>query len=151
MEPKHVEDNPGQAEDRRVAVRHDSSELGTVMARVLGVCNARLIDISRRGVLFESEARLTMGDKVSLRITTSDTSVALKGVVVRCKLTLSDKAASYQTALELDEDALMISELELTKPATMESTEAAGHEVEFEAIVPHDFSELQRLAASHDV
>jgi hypothetical protein len=148
VERKHVERNPLEADNRRVAVRHDSSELGTVMARVLGVCNARLIDISRSGVLFESEARLTMGDKVSLRITTSDTSVALKGVVVRSKLTIGDKAALYQTALRLDEDVTLISELELTQAAT---TGVAEDEVEFVATVPHDFSELQRMAASHDV
>jgi hypothetical protein len=143
-----VEDNPWQDDDRRVSVRHDSSELGDVMARVLGVCNAHLIDISRRGVLFESEARLTMGLKVSLRITTSDASVALKGVVVRSKFMMRDKGAIYQTALSLDEDISLIHELELSQRPTAASE---ADEVEFVATVPHDFSELQRLAASHEV
>ncbi len=142
-----MEDKPWSDDDRRISVRHDSSELGQVMTRVLGVCNARLVDISRRGVLFESEARLTMGLKVSLRITTSDTSVALKGIVVRSKFMMSPNGAIYQTALALDEDILLIHELELSRRQT---AAAEADEVEFVATVPHDFTELQRLAASHE-
>jgi hypothetical protein len=142
-----VEQNPWQDDDRRTSTRHDSTELGDVMARVLGVCNARLIDISRRGVLFESEARLTMGLKVSLRITTSDASVALKGLVVRSKFMMGKDGAIYQTALSLDEDISLIQELELSQRPTVASE---GEEVEFVATVPHDFTELQRLAASHE-
>src|SRR5690242_6380499 len=98
-------------DDRRAAVRHDSKQLGTVVARVLGRCDARLLDVSRRGVLFESEARLLVGAQTTIRITTTDTSVAMKGTVVRSRVATLGKAVVYQTALELDEDLTLVATL----------------------------------------
>jgi hypothetical protein len=145
VEPRQRDTKSHQSDDRRTAVRYDSTELGTVLARVLGTCDARLIDISRRGVLFESEARLTIGAKVSIRITTTDTSIALKGIVVRSKLAVDGKSAVYQTALELEQDVSLIHQLEI------QQRPPAADEVEFVATVPHDFGELQRRATSHDL
>ncbi len=96
------------AADRRLSIRHDPKELGTVLARVLGRCDARLIDISGRGVLFEGEARLLIGAKTTIRITTTDTSVAITGTVVRSRVATFGNTVVYQTALALDEELTLI-------------------------------------------
>jgi hypothetical protein len=155
---------PFDMEDRRAAVRHDSKHLGTVVARVLGRCDARLLDVSRRGVLFESEARLMVGAKTTIRITTTDTSVAMKGMVVRSRVATLGKAVVYQTALELDEDLTLVDTLPDQIPAASSTLRVddlgnmhapdgdvvSGEEVEFVTTVAHDFHELQRRAIAHD-
>jgi hypothetical protein len=156
---------PYDLADRRASVRHDSSELGTVVARVLGRCDARLLDVSRRGVLFESEARLLIGSQTTIRITTTDTSVAMKGTVVRSRVATLGKAVVYQTALELDEDLTLVDTLpehmlvgtsallrvdDLGNMHSPDGEVLNGEEVEFVTTVPHDFHELQRRAITHD-
>jgi hypothetical protein len=173
MKPKQDGKSPYGNDDRRASVRHDSRQLGTVLARVLGRCDARLIDVSRRGVLFESEARLTIGSQTTIRITTTDTSVALKGTVVRSRLVTLGKVVEYQTALELDEDLTLVDALPdegfssasvlALHPQPRESSidnvgnvlaangdVLTGDQVEFVASVPHDFQELQRRAIARD-
>lgn len=152
-------------EDRRASARHDSAKFGTVVARVLGRCDARLLDVSRRGVLFESEARLMIGAKTTIRITTTDTSVAMKGLVVRSRVATLGKAVVYQTALELDEDLTLVDTLpEAMQPASSsllrvddlgnmhgaDGEVLSSEKVEFVTNVPHDFHELQRRAITHD-
>lgn len=176
MDDKNSSDrkSPYNIDDRRSSVRHDSKQFGTVLARVLGRCDARLIDVSRRGVLFESEARLTIGAKTTIRITTTDTSVALKGMVVRSRVATLGKAVVYQTALELDEDLTLVDTLTeephlsvstlivgQTAPTPNLSVDdlgnihasdgdvLSGEQVEFVTSVPHDFQELQRRASAH--
>jgi hypothetical protein len=166
--------SPYDIDDRRANVRHDSTQLGTVLARVLGRCDARLIDVSRRGVLFESEARLTIGAKTTIRITTTDTSIALKGMVVRSRVATLGKSVVYQTALELDEDLTLVDTLADSRGATVstmivgqarpaemltvdelgnihasDGDVVSGEQVEFVTNVPHDFHELQRRAGMH--
>jgi PilZ domain len=166
--------SPYDIDDRRASVRHDSSQFGTVLARVLGRCDARLIDVSRRGVLFESEARLTIGAKTTIRITTTDTSVALKGMVVRSRVATLGKSVVYQTALELEEDLTLVDTLteaphlsvstlivgqapaapnltvdELGNIHASDGDVVSGEQVEFVTSVPHDFHELQRRAGAH--
>jgi hypothetical protein len=161
------------AADRRLTLRHDPKVLGTVVARVMGRCDARLIDISRQGVLFESEARLLIGSKTTIRITTTDTSIAVTGTVVRSRVSTLGNAVVYQTALELDE------ELTLIRPSTSGDAVEAGEslkissrkaawlrvdepgniygpdgdvlrsdEVEFSTTVEQDLDELQRRAGA---
>ncbi len=173
MEPKQDGKSPYENEDRRASVRHDSKQFGTVLARVLGRCDARLLDVSRRGVLFDSEARLTIGAKTTVRITTTDTSVALKGTVVRSRVVTLGKAVIYQTALQLDEDLALVDAmpdqtLSCASALALQPTPAessvdnvgnvlaangdvlAGEEVEFVTTVTHDFHELQRRALAHN-
>jgi PilZ domain len=173
MEPNQDRKSPRESDDRRAAVRHDSRQFGTILVRVLGRCDARLIDVSRRGVLFDSEARLTIGAKTTIRITTTDTSVALKGTVVRSRVVLLGKVIIYQTALQLDEDLTLVTALDdetlassslLALDPQLEDSSVdgvgnilaangdvlAGEQVEFVANVSHDLRELQRRAIGHD-
>jgi PilZ domain len=165
MDSKQDSKSPYDIDNRRASARHDANKLGTVVARVLGRCDARLLDVSRRGVLFESEARLMVGAKTTIRITTTDTSVAMKGTVVRSRVATLGKAVVYQTALELDEDLTLVDTITFEARATtttlrvddlgnMHSGESdevlSGEEVEFVTSFPHDFHELQRRAIAHD-
>ena len=165
MDVKQDGKSPYDIDDRRASSRRDSSELGTVVARVLGRCDARLLDVSRRGVLFESEARLMVGAKTTIRITTTDTSVAMKGTVVRSRVATLGKAVVYQTALELDEDLTLLDTLpeqtlvgtsttlkvdDLGNMHSPDGEVVSGEEVEFVTMVQHDFHELQRRAITHD-
>jgi PilZ domain len=165
MDSKQDGKSPYDIDDRRASARHDSKHLGTVVARVLGRCDARLLDVSRRGVLFESEARLMIGAKTTIRITTTDTSVAMKGIVVRSRVATLGKAVVYQTALELDEDLTLVDTITKESVASAASLRVddlgnmhaadgdevlSGEEVEFVTTVPHDFHELQRRAIAHD-
>lgn len=165
MDSKQDGKSPYDIDDRRASTRHDSKHLGTVVARVLGRCDARLLDVSRRGVLFESEARLMIGAKTTVRITTTDTSVAMKGTVVRSRVATLGKAVVYQTALELDEDLTLVDTIAKESVASSSTLRVddlgnmhagdgdavlSGEEVEFVATVPHDFHELQRRAIAHD-
>jgi hypothetical protein len=165
MDSKQDGQVPSNVEERRAAARHDSKHLGTVVARVLGRCDARLLDVSRRGVLFECEARLMVGAKTTIRITTTDTSVAMKGTVVRSRVATLGKAVVYQSALELDEDLTLVDTLpdqvlaassttlrvdDLGNMHAPDGEVLSGEEVEFVTTVPHDFHELQRRAIAHD-
>jgi hypothetical protein len=173
MEPNQDRKSPRESDDRRASVRHDSTQFGTVLARVLGRCDARLLDVSRRGVLFDSEARLTIGAKTTIRITTTDTSVALKGTVVRSRVVTLGKAVIYQTALQLDEDLALVetmpeetlaasSVLALHPTPADSSIDNVGNvraangdvleveQVEFVTTVSHDLAELQRRALAHN-
>jgi len=129
--------------------------------------------VSRRGVLFDSEARLTIGSKTTVRITTTDSSVALKGTVVRSRVVTLGKVIVYQTALELDEDLALVdampdqtlasSSVLTLRPQAAESSidnvgnvlaangdVLSGEQVEFVTSFPHDLHELQRRAIAHD-
>src|SRR6185369_7316086 len=111
-----------------------------------------------------SEARLLIGAKTTIRITTTDTSVAMKGTVVRSRVATLGKAVVYQTALELEEDLTLVETLpdqlqpsssilrvdDLGNMHAADGEVLSGEEVEFVTNVPHDFHELQRRAITHD-
>ena len=46
----------------------------------------RLVNFSNRGILVESDSRLLIGARASVRITTSDASVVVTGRVVRSRV-----------------------------------------------------------------
>jgi hypothetical protein len=105
-----------------------------------------------------------VGAKTTIRITTTDTSVAMKGTVVRSRVATLGKAVVYQSALELDEDLTLVDTLPDQVPASSSTLRVddlgnmhapdgevlSGEEVEFVTTVPHDFHELQRRAIAHD-
>src|ERR671919_572053 len=73
-------------DDRRIDQRHDARALGPVVARLVGGSEVRLLDFARRGVLLESETRLLIGAKATIKITTTDTTITVRGHVVRSRV-----------------------------------------------------------------
>jgi hypothetical protein len=92
-------------DDRRIDQRHDARALGPVVARLVGGSEVRLMDFARRGVLLESDARLLIGAKATIKITTTDTTISVRGHVVRSRVAgVKGGSLVYHTALALEED-----------------------------------------------
>jgi len=108
------------ADDRRRAPRHEAAKLGKIITRVIGGGEVKLLDFSRTGVLIESDTRLSVGQKATIRLTMTDASVAVCGRVVRSRVAgVSGVTGSivYHTALALDDD---LTALERNLPASKE-------------------------------
>jgi hypothetical protein len=92
-------------DDRRIDQRHDARALGPVVARLIGGSEVRLIDFARRGVLLESDTRLLIGAKATIKITTTDTTISVRGQVVRSRVAgVKGGALMYHTAMALEEE-----------------------------------------------
>ena len=96
---------PPSNDERRIDQRHDARALGPVVARLIGGSEVRLMDFARRGVLLESDTRLLIGAKATIKITTTDTTISVRGHVVRSRVAgVKGGALMYHTALALEED-----------------------------------------------
>jgi hypothetical protein len=111
---KREQSSRGDGDDRRRAPRIDAHKLGTVITRVIGGGEVKLLDFSRSGVLIESDARLAIGAKATIRLTTTDASLTVRGQVVRSKVAGVNGTIVYHTALALDDD---LTALERSVPA----------------------------------
>lgn len=91
--------------DRRESERLPASELPHLRARLEGSREVRLIDVSRRGVQFETAVRLRPGTEVALRLVSGGQHVTLTGRVVRSLVSALDGTQLvYRTALAFPED-----------------------------------------------
>lgn len=96
------------AELRRFA-RRPASDLPDLKARLVAGSDVRLVNVSRRGVLLETDARLMPNSAVTLRFVTDAASVVLKGRVVRSSIAVLSKATLvYRTAVEFDQDISLV-------------------------------------------
>jgi PilZ domain len=99
-------------DDRRANPRLDATKLGPVVARLIGGSEVRLIDFSRHGVLVESDVRLQIGAKASIKITTTDGALVVRGSVVRSRVSgVVGSNLTYHTALALEEDLAKLEEV----------------------------------------
>lgn len=93
------------SDERRIDQRHDARSLGPVVARLVGGSEVRLMDFARRGVLLESDTRMLIGAKATIKITTTDTTISVRGHVVRSRVAgVKGGALMYHTALALEEE-----------------------------------------------
>jgi hypothetical protein len=95
-----------------------------MVARVIGASEVRLLDISRRGVLLETQTRLQFGAKATIRFATCDASVGVRAHVVRSRVAHLGEAIVYHTALTFDE------ELHLADVLAEQQQAAAGHQLD---------------------
>ena len=104
--------------DRREASRHDATRKPTRMvARVVGASEVRLLDISRRGVLLETQTRLRFGAKATIYFTTCDAAVSVRAQVVRSRVVGLGESIVYHTALTFDEELHLADVLAHQQPA----------------------------------
>lgn len=109
--------------DRREASRHDATRKPTQMiARVIGASDVRLLDISRRGVLLETQTRLRFGAKATICFTTCDASVKVRAQVVRSRIVSLGESVVYHTALTFDEELHLADVLAHQQPAAAAAT-----------------------------
>jgi hypothetical protein len=91
--------------DRRLTSRTSAvSELGISQARVRPGHEASVIDISAHGVLIETVLRLLPGRQVELQIERGDEVTAIRGRVVRCRVSrVLPSRVSYRGAIGFDQ------------------------------------------------
>lgn len=71
----------------------------------------QVLNISRGGMLVETEVRLRPQIKVTLKMVTSDGLVKLQGVVLRSSIVSLEKGPRYQTAISFENPFHMLDDL----------------------------------------
>src|SRR6266498_1585300 len=127
----------GDSDDRRRAPRHDAANLGNVITRVIGGGEVKLLDFSRSGVLIESDSRLSIGAKATVRLTTTDASLTVRGQVVRSKVAGLNGRIVYHTALALDDDLTALEKVVPSPKKELKNQPEPDHEP-----MDHDQPEL---------
>jgi hypothetical protein len=80
-------------------------------ARLLAGPEVRLVDISRRGILLETESRLLPGSPIRVKFVANDATLVMKGSVIRSNVTIvSGEGVMYRTAVAFDEDISLCDE-----------------------------------------
>ena len=121
---KHRPVDPDQGANRRQSPRRPASDIPGLKARLFAGSDVGLIDVSRRGVLIETDARLLPGSPISIKFVTTDATLVLKGTVVRSSVNIvSDKGVVYRTAVAFDEDIKLCDESLWQAPAVPEPAE----------------------------
>ncbi|MEJ2247182.1 MAG: PilZ domain-containing protein [Acidobacteriota bacterium] len=91
--------------NRRKAPRFDASAIPSLKSvHIAGGPGMKLINISRRGALIETQKQMSLGSRVSLRIVTEEAVYPIKGRILRCNVHSIDKVLAYLCAITFDED-----------------------------------------------
>jgi hypothetical protein len=99
-------------EERRREVRLDATTLPHLSAHLVRGPAVRLLDISRRGALVESDTPLRPGRSVSLRFATPDAELTLTGCVVRTTVSAVTKThLKYRIGLSFGDDNTLCTRL----------------------------------------
>ncbi len=116
--------------NRRRMPRLDATALPFLKSvNQVGGPEVKLINISRRGALIESQVRLTTGSSICLRLAIAETVYLLKGRVLRYSVSsLVGSSLRYQSAIVFDEDFAIMPE----------STEAEEIQIEPAESTPAD-------------
>lgn len=92
-------------QERRESERLPAADLPHLSARLEGSREVRLIDVSRRGLQFETSVRLRPGTEVALRLVAGGEHITLTGRVVRSLVSGLDGAQLvYRTAVSFAQD-----------------------------------------------
>ena len=152
-------------ENRRSSVRLPAEKLPQLKARLVAGPDVRLVDVSRRGILLETDTRLLPGCPIRVRFVTDDATLILKGRVIRSSVAMvSGEGMVYRTGVSFDEDisvcdeALRREEAEASaSPGLAEEVLAAhpaGDEAEPDttvtALFPSGSDDLRSLLAAND-
>jgi hypothetical protein len=96
---------PGRREERREHARRIAAARLNLSAFISRGQTVRLINVSKRGALVESDVRLCPGNTVSLRFVTSEKELSLAGCIIRSSVSqMSGSKLVYRTALSFSED-----------------------------------------------
>jgi hypothetical protein len=112
-----------------------------MVARVVGASEVRLLDISRRGVLLETQTRLQFRAKATIHFTTCDASISVRAQVVRSLVASVDAFVVYHTALTFDEELRLADAL-----AHQQSAAATAAPIDpLDPVDPVDLTDLTEL------
>jgi len=123
-------------EDRRTAPRISPKEIPAFRAvKVIAGPPVELVNISRGGALIESEARISPGSIICLRLITEDETFLLKGRVLRSKIVLlQGRTPRYQSAVAFEQEFALLADKGKEKEGTSRSVEAVRKEEEKEVM-----------------
>ena len=95
---------PPASEDRRAEPRVPAATLGDVSSRFVGGGDFSLLNYAARSLYGQSQARLLVGARVSVRLATTTLSAIVNARVVRSSLTeISNGVPRYEVALALED------------------------------------------------
>jgi hypothetical protein len=104
--------------DRRQAPRFAAELLGKASVRLLGGSEVTLINFSERGILFQSETRLLVGARGTVRIVVGNETVIAAGTVVRSLVQgMASGKLAFHTALALDQPLALATAVEARERA----------------------------------
>src|SRR4029453_9212242 len=90
--------------DRRSSPRFPAELLGKHSVRLLGGSEVTLINFSERGILFQSETRLLVGARGTVRIVVGTETTIAAGTVIRSLVQgMASGKLAFHTALVLDQ------------------------------------------------
>jgi hypothetical protein len=96
---------PSTGAERRRSPRRPAALVPNLKARLLAGPDVRLVDVSRRGVLLETDTRLMPGSPIRVKFVADDSNLVMKGCVVRSSVAVvSGTGLVYRTAISFDED-----------------------------------------------
>jgi hypothetical protein len=132
--------------DRRSSPRYPADMLGKASVRLLGGSEVTLINFSERGILFQSETRLLVGARGTVRIVVGTETTIAAGTVIRSLVQgMASGKLAFHTALVLDQPlALAVAvaarerakaEAKAPKPAPVEAAPVEARPVEPPAAV----------------
>ena len=82
-------------------------------ARLMAGPEVRLINISKRGALLESDTRMTPGANICIRLVAADEVILLHGSVLRSRvLRLRAQQLTYECAIAFDAECSLFADLE---------------------------------------
>ena len=97
--------------ERRTSPRLPAAAMPNLTARLLAGAEVRLVDISRRGVLLETDTRLLPGSPIRIKFVADDANLVLRGSVVRSSVNVvNGEGLVYRTAVSFDEDITLCDE-----------------------------------------
>ena len=122
--------------DRRSSPRLPAELLGKASVRLLGGSEVTLINFSERGILFQSETRLLVGARGTIRIVVGTETTIAAGTVVRSLVQgMASGKLAFHTALALDQPLMLAAAVEARERAAARAKAPEPAVVEAEAAV----------------
>jgi hypothetical protein len=94
--------------DRRKSPRIPASQLPSVRASILAGPDVQIVNVSREGLLVESDVRLTPGIGVCLNLVIEDQAHPVSGRIVRVDASLVGGRMKYRAGVALDEEIVIL-------------------------------------------
>lgn len=161
--PERHESSVRGGPDRRRSPRKPAASVPYLKARLVAGPEVRIIDVSKRGILLETETRLMPNSPIAIRFVAADASLVLKGCVVRSSIAqLTGVELRYRTAVAFEEDIRLCDdslwqEDVVVPPADEHGPDPRGHDdvAEHEAqvvtaVVENTGDELRHLLLAND-
>jgi PAS domain-containing protein len=118
-EPQHSD---AIESDRRSSPRFPAELLGRASVRLLGGSEVTLINFSERGILFQSDQRLLVGARGTIRIVVGAETTVAAGTVVRSLVQgMASGKLAFHTALALDQPLMLAAAVQARERAAAQA------------------------------